>query len=75
MDHLTRCATLNGMKAELKARVIELIERLPEDATLEDVQYAIYVHQAIEAGEADIEAGRVFTSDQVRQHFGLKARS
>jgi predicted transcriptional regulator len=63
------------MKSELKARVIAMIDRLPENATLEDLQYAIYVHQAIDAGVADLEAGRVFTSDQIRQHFGLKPQT
>jgi predicted transcriptional regulator len=63
------------MKAELKAKVMAMIDRLPENATLQDLRYVIYVHQAIEAGVADLDAGRVFTSDQIRQHFGLEPQT
>jgi hypothetical protein len=37
----------------IKEEARRLIERLPEDATSEDLQYEIYVHQAIEAGLKD----------------------
>jgi hypothetical protein len=63
------------MNAELKARVIEMVEQLSGNATRKDLQYAIDVHQAIDARVADLEAGRVFTSDQFRQHFGLKPQT
>ena len=33
-----------------KDEVRELLERLPEDVTLEDIQYAIYVRQKIQEG-------------------------
>jgi hypothetical protein len=63
------------MKAELKAKVMAMIDRLPENATLEDLRCVIYEHQAIEASVADLDAGRVFTSDQIRQHFGLEPQT
>jgi len=44
-----------------------LLDRLPEDATIEDVQYQIYVLQKIQAGEEDLKAGRVKTHDEVMQ--------
>jgi predicted transcriptional regulator len=59
------------MKTLVRQQAQQLLEQLPDDATWEDLQYAIYVHQAVEAGEADIQAGNFFTSDQVRQRFGL----
>ena len=43
----------------------ELVDRLPDDATLEDVQYQIYVLQKIRAGEKDVEAGHTLSHDQV----------
>ncbi len=43
----------------------KLLDRLPDDATLEDVQYQIYVLQKIRAGEEDIEAGRTIPHDEV----------
>jgi predicted transcriptional regulator len=48
-----------------KELVQKLLERLPDDATLEDVQYQIYVLQKIQAGEEDIQAGRVVPHDAV----------
>jgi predicted transcriptional regulator len=59
------------MKTLVREQAQFLLEQLPDDATWEDLQYAIYVRQAVEAGEADIKAGKFFTADQVRQRFGL----
>ena len=50
-----------------KQQVQELLSALPEDATLEDIQYHIYVRQKIEQGLADLEAGRSFASIAIRQ--------
>jgi predicted transcriptional regulator len=43
----------------------KLLDRLPDDATIEDVQYQIYVLQKIRAGEEDLEAGRTIPHEQV----------
>lgn len=48
-----------------KDLVRKLLDRLPDDATLEDVQYQIYVLQKIRAGEDDIHNGRTVPHDQV----------
>lgn len=48
-----------------KETVLAVLERLPEDCTLEDVQYQLYVTQALVAGEADSEAGRVVPHELV----------
>lgn len=45
----------------------KLLDRLPEDATIEDVQYQIYVLQKIRAGEEDVEAGRTLPHDKVME--------
>jgi hypothetical protein len=63
------------MTTHVKEQAQRLLEQLPDDATWEDLQYAIYVHQAVEAGQADIEAGRVYTSEEVRQKFKLPPRA
>lgn len=42
----------------VKEEARRLVEGLPEDATWEDLQYAIYVRQAIEAGLKDSREGR-----------------
>jgi predicted transcriptional regulator len=48
-----------------KQLIKRLIDRLPKDATIEDVQYRIYVLQKIQAGEADASAGRLVPHDNV----------
>ncbi len=52
-----------------KEQVQEILEALPEDASLEDIQYHIYVRQKIQLGMDDIEAGRVISHEEVRQRF------
>jgi hypothetical protein len=53
---------------------MRLVEQLPEDATWEDLQYAIYLRQAVNRGLEDSVAGRGKTSDEVRAHFAAKWR-
>ena len=55
----------------IKAAARKLIDDLPEHSTWEDLMSKIYVRQAIEAGLADSEAGRLKTVAEVRQQFGL----
>ena len=45
------------------------IDRRADDATWEDIQYAIYVHRSIEAGLKDCEDGRLVSMDEVRRRF------
>lgn len=52
-----------------KEQVQQLLTALPEDATLEDIQYHIFVRQKIEQGLADLEAGRVMSHAQVQQRL------
>ena len=54
----------------IKEEMHRLIEKLPDDATWEDVMHAIYVRQAIESGLDDSEAGRVKDVEQVRAELG-----
>ncbi len=55
----------------IKEEARRLIERLPDDATWEDLQYEIYVRQAIEAGLKDSREGRTVALDEARRRFGL----
>ncbi|MBK9266126.1 MAG: hypothetical protein IPM54_40860 [Polyangiaceae bacterium] len=52
-----------------KAEVGKLLEKLPEDASFEDIQYHIYVRQKIERGLADIEEGRVVDDAEVERRM------
>ena len=47
-----------------KDEVRHILDSLPEDATLEDIQYRIYVRQAIAAGLRDIAEGRTLSQKE-----------
>jgi predicted transcriptional regulator len=47
-----------------KEEVMRILELLPEDASLEDIQYHIYVRQKIDHGLADVEAGRTLSEEE-----------
>ncbi len=55
----------------IKQKVLNLLEKLPENATWEDLMYEIYVRQTIEAGIEDSKAGRTIDVKEVRAKFGL----
>lgn len=52
-----------------KDQVQKILEKLPDDASFEDIQYHIYVRQMIERGLADVEAGRVVTHEEVERRL------
>jgi len=52
-----------------KEQVQQILQKLPEDASLEDIQYHIYVRQKIEQGLEDVEAGRVISHSEVQQRL------
>jgi predicted transcriptional regulator len=56
---------------DIKAAAHQVIDSLPAGANWEDLQYAIYVRQCIDAGLADVAAGRVRDVNDVRRQFGL----
>ena len=52
-----------------KQEVSNLLARLPDDCSLEDVQYHLYVLQKIERGLKDTEEGRVYTQEEVENRM------
>lgn len=50
-----------------KQEVSELLNRLPDDCSLEDIQYHLYVIQKIERGLKDVEEGRTYTQEEVEK--------
>jgi len=51
----------------LKQQVIELINGLPDDCTLEDILYHLYVREKIEAGIKAVEEGRTLSQEEVEE--------
>jgi predicted transcriptional regulator len=60
------------MTVVIKQRAHEFIEALPDDATWQDLLYALELRGDVEAGLADAKAGRVTGVDEVRRDYGLR---
>jgi predicted transcriptional regulator len=52
-----------------KEEVRRILDLLPDDATLEDIQYRIYVRQAITAGLRDVEQGQIVSQEEVERRM------
>ncbi len=46
----------------------QLIERLPDTATFDDIVYEFYVRQNIEAGLKAVDEGRTIPHEEARKH-------
>ena len=49
--------------------VKELVNHLPDDTSIEDVQYHLYVLEKIRKGRDDISNGRHYTTEEAREHL------
>jgi len=56
----------------VKDTVRALLDRLPDDCSLEDVQYHLYVVQAVASGQADEDANRTISHEQVAAELRSK---
>jgi predicted transcriptional regulator len=52
-----------------KDAVLRLLETLPADASIEDIQYHLYVLQKIRAGEEAASAGKVIPHKEVMREL------
>jgi len=55
----------------IKKEAHRLLDKLPDQATWEDLMYQIYVRQTIEAGIKDSNEGRTVEVEEVQKRFGL----
>jgi hypothetical protein len=53
-----------------KQEVRELLDHLPDDSTIEDIQYHLYVLEKIRRGRDDIRDGRHLTHEQAKERLG-----
>lgn len=51
----------------VKHEVSDLLTRLPEDCSLEDIQYHLYVLQKVERGLKDAREGRIYTQEEIEK--------
>jgi predicted transcriptional regulator len=54
---------------EAKEAVRALLDRLPDDCSIDDVLYHLYVLRAIERGQADVAVGRTLSHEQVEEEL------
>jgi predicted transcriptional regulator len=47
----------------------KILDGLPEEASLEDIQYHLYVLQRIERGREDVASGLIVPQDEVEQRL------
>ncbi len=57
--------------ANRKQVAIDLIGKLPDDATYDYMMRELYDRQTIERGLADSDAGRVTDNKTIREQYGL----
>jgi predicted transcriptional regulator len=52
---------------EAKEAVRALLDRLPDDCSVDDVLYHLYLLQAVERGQAEAAAGRTIPHEEVER--------
>ncbi|MEM1156009.1 MAG: hypothetical protein AAGI44_17880 [Pseudomonadota bacterium] len=57
---------------DIKQAAHQTIDKLPSDATWDDVLYSLVERREIELGLADSNAGRVTAVDEVMKEFGIE---
>jgi len=58
----------------IKPEAHRLVENLPDSATWDDLAYEVYVRQAIDAGLADADGGRVLSHDEALARVRARIR-
>ncbi|MBX3301877.1 MAG: hypothetical protein KF693_06665 [Nitrospira sp.] len=52
-----------------KETVLDLVRKLPDDCSLDDIQYHLYVLQTIERGKSEVTQGKTISHEQVKQEL------
>ena len=53
----------------IEEKACEVISRMSEDSTFEDIQYCLYILECIERDERDIEEGKILTCDEAESRL------
>ncbi|KZE73984.1 hypothetical protein [Paenibacillus elgii] len=53
----------------LKDEVKQIIDNLPDDCSLEDIQYTLYVRKKIQQGLDDIDKGDVISHEEIEKRM------
>ena len=61
--------------SHIKRDAIALIQSLPDDCSLEDIHYHLYVRAKVQRGVEAVEAGRTVPQEEVEKQIQEWARS
>jgi hypothetical protein len=53
--------------ARVKQEVLEMIERLPDEASLEDIMAELYFRMQVDAGLAELESGKGLSQEAMEK--------
>ncbi len=48
---------------------MDVLSRLPDDCTLEEIQYHLYVREKVDRGLREIDEGKVVTQEEVKRRL------
>ena len=55
----------------IKDEAHKLVDKMPENATWDDLIYEIYVRQVVEKGLSDSQAGRTKSVSEIKNKYGI----
>ena len=58
--------------ASAKEEIRQLLDQLPDDVSLEDVQYHIFVRQKVDRALEEVEQGKVLTQAEVEERMSKR---
>ncbi len=56
--------------SKIKEEVIDMIRRMPEDASVEDIMAELCFRQKVDTGLQQVEDGKTLTHEQVKARLG-----
>ena len=57
------------MEADSKEAALKVIQSMPDDASLEDIMYALYFRQRVTRGLDELEQGKTLSHDAVKRNL------
>jgi len=57
---------MDTLKTPAKLEAIHLIEKLPDDYSMDEIMGELYFKQQVKQGLQDVEGGRVYSHEQIK---------
>lgn len=58
----------------MKQKVIEMVSRMPDESSLDDIGYRLYVMESIQQGVDQLDRGEYVTNEQAKQELSKWVR-